>query len=135
VFGNGPYQGLEPFETSASTSRARFDYYQKYRFGEPLAQMSGPSYSWIREAIRLNHELLTKTVKNLHMPLLLFQAESDQSVSNEEQDRFLRLIRKNGGTNARKIKILGAKHEIFNAPDEVVERYWKHIFRDWNLDA
>jgi lysophospholipase len=113
---------------SASTSPARFFYYQTYRKTTPHAQMNAPSYGWIREAGRLSRELFEKSCKNLHMPLLLIQAQTDHSVSNKAQERFMHLVNENGGIG-RMLCIPGAKHEIFNSSDEVVEIYWKSIFQ------
>lgn len=128
VFGHGPYKGLEDFESSASMSRARFDYYQAYRSTEPLAQMSGATFGWIRAAVQIHKELMKKTWKKLKMPLLILQAESDQSVRNDAEDKFMELIRSVDGNQAKMVQIPGSKHEIFNAGDQSVDSYWKQIF-------
>jgi lysophospholipase len=128
VFGYGPYTGEETFVESASTSPARFFYYQTYRQSMQQAQMNAPSYGWIREAGRLSRELFERSCRNLPMPLLLLQAQTDHSVSNKAQERFIHLVNENGGS-ARMLCLPGAKHEIFNSSDEVVEIYWKSIFQ------
>lgn len=127
IAGHGPYQGLEDFASSAAMSKARFDYYQAYRVQEPSAQTSGASYGWIRAAVHINRELMKETYKKLKMPFLLLQAESDQYVSNEAQERFMELLKKENGNCAEMVQISGTKHEIFNAQDETVDSYWKQI--------
>lgn len=128
VMGHGPYKGLEDFATSASMSEARFNYYQAYRVKEPKAQMSGASYGWLKAAVHIHEELIQKTYKKVKMPLLLVQAESDQSVRNDAQDHFMELLKNEPGNQARMVQIPGAKHEIFNAKDETLDIYWKEIF-------
>ncbi|MBQ0000584.1 MAG: alpha/beta hydrolase, partial [Clostridiales bacterium] len=133
VFGHGPYKGLENFDTSASASRARFDYYQAYKNREATAQLSGATYGWIRAAAGIHRELMRKTIHRLHMPLLLVQAGSDQSVRNDAQDLFIELLQKDPDSDARMVQIPCSKHEIFNSPDEVYAGYLREIFRFCSL--
>ena len=129
VFGAKPYGGYEDFETSASLSRARFDYYQDYKYSHTEAQLSAASFGWIREAVRMNHELMTKTYKNLTMPVLLLQAETDYYVSPEAQTEFMNLLEAEGRGNGSLVQIPESKHEIFNSSDEVVEKFFNSIFQ------
>ena len=122
--GHHAYDGNEPFESSASTGRTRFDYYQRKRSREPLYQMNGASCGWVHEAARLNRFLMTDAPKRIQTPILLFQSEHDYFVSNEAQERFVRRI-----PSARLCRIPAAKHEIFNARDEIVQDYWPQVFR------
>lgn len=128
VMGYEPYHGPEPFEDSSSLSRARYDYYQSYKASEPMAQSCAPSYGWVLNAVRLNREIKNHSWKNLKMPLVLFQAEDDQMVSNEAQNDFIRLLNEKGGGQGELIPIPGTKHEIFNSENAATEVYWKYIF-------
>ena len=59
----------------ASTSEARFDYYQIKRNKEPLFQMNGASYGWLWQIVCLNHYLQTKAWRKIICPVLIFQAD------------------------------------------------------------
>jgi lysophospholipase len=124
--GQKPYGAPEYFENSAGTSLPRFTYYQKKREAETLFQLSAPSYGWLKSAMRLNHDLQQEGWKKISAPVLLFQAEQDGLVSNQEQERFIKKLQSKG--TASLVKIPGSKHEIFQSQEEVLHGYWKQIF-------
>lgn len=126
VMGQKPYGGLEQFAESASTSEARFAYYQEKRKAEPLYQINAPSYGWLRNAGRMNRYLRREGWKRISAPVLLFQAERDDFVSLREQERFVRKL--SGRGEAQLVKTVGTKHEIYNADETVLEPYWERIF-------
>ena len=128
VPGGGPFDGKERFEDSASTSRARFDYYQKKRNAEPLYQMNAASCGWLREAARLNSYIMRKGWKHIQTPMLLFQSQDDAFVSAEEQDRFVEKVANAGRAPIKKILIPETRHEIFGSEDRVLRDYWEQIF-------
>ncbi len=123
-------KNYERFETSASTSQSRYDYYQERREVNPLFQMSGASYGWLREAIRLNHYLMKDATHLIVAPLILMQSEQDSFVSLKEQERFIAKLRANraDAQSVRLIPIPGTRHEIFNSKEAAQELYWKEIF-------
>ncbi len=127
VIGHKPYHDDEKFENSASTSPSRFVYYSAIRSKNPLYQMNGASYCWLREAGRMNRYLMREGCKKLKTPLLLFQSEIDDFVSNEEEERFVQKINAAGG-NARLVSIAGGKHELYNQKDGILEGYLKELF-------
>ena len=136
VFGQRPYQGKEAFEDSASQSEARFSYYNDIKAQEPLFHTSAASFGWLHEAMRLNHFLQTKAWKQIHSPVLLFQAEQDAFVSEKEQQRFIaRLNRQHKpiliGTDtipfAQCIRMPDTKHEIFSSDTDILDDYWDKI--------
>lgn len=126
VMGQKPYGGLEQFAESASTSEARFAYYQQKRSTEPLYQINAPSYGWLREAGRMNRYLRREGWKRIAAPVLLFQAEQDAFVSLREQERFAKKL--GGRREVQLIKTAGTKHEIYNADDAVLQSYWEKVF-------
>ncbi len=131
VIGHKPFvPGAEKFETSASSSRARFTYYQNKRETNPLYQMNAVSYSWLREAIRLNGYLMKEGIRRITAPLLLMQSEEDSFVSLDEQVRFIRLLQevRHDTTSVRLVQVPGTRHEIYNSREDVQEFYWKEIF-------
>ena len=136
VIGQQPYQGKESFESSASLSEVRFSYYNEIRDQEPLFHMSGASFGWLHEAMRLNHFLQTKAWKQIQTPILLFQAEQDAFVSEKEQKRFAaKLNRRNKpvliGTDTvpfvQCVRMPNTRHEIFNSDTDILESYWDKI--------
>lgn len=122
------YQGRENFEESCSLSKARFDYYQDKKFNEVHYQTCAASYGWMNEAVRMNDYLQKEGWKKIVVPMLVFQAENEYLVSKEEQDRFVKKIAKKGISDSKLVKVPGCKHEIYNADDETVMKYWKKIF-------
>ncbi len=128
VPGGHPYDGSESFETSPSTCRERYDYYQKKRETTPMFQMNAASCGWLDGAARLNRYLRTTAVKKILTPILLFQAQDDTFVVGSEQEHFVKRINEEGLTTARLVRVPGTKHEIFNSSTEVVKEYWKTIF-------
>lgn len=124
VAGSKPYDGSESFADSASSSEARFRYYQKKRSEEPLFQMSAASYGWFRQAVRLKRYLLRKGWRRITCPVLVFQAECETYVSKKEQERFVRKLNRRKKGNAKLVIVPGLRHEIFNSGTKTLERYW-----------
>ncbi len=122
VIGQHAYDGTEIFEMGFATSPARYAWYREKTDTEPLFQMYGASYGWLREAIRLNQFLMKEAWKQITAPVLLIQAGNETVVSNRAQAEFVRKLMR-----VRFIKIPGAKHEIFRSDDETLERYLKCI--------
>lgn len=122
------YQGREKFEDSCSLSRARFDYYQDKKFNEVHYQTCAASYGWVNEAVRMNEYLQKEAWKKITVPMLVFQAENENLVSKEEQDLFVKKVVWHGVSDSKLVKVPACKHEIFNADDETVKKYWKKIF-------
>ena len=127
VPGGHAFDGKERFEDSASTSRERFAYYQKKRNAQSLFQMSAASCGWMNETARLSGYLTGKGAKQIQTPLLIFQAQDDAFVSAPEQDRFVQKVKAAGKASVEKIRVDGAKHEIFNSEDRVLQNYWNEI--------
>lgn len=109
----------ETFEASFSTSRARFDYYEKKRIATPHLQNCSPTYGWIREAASVTRVLLSpENTKRITTPLLLCQAGRDTIVRLPQQDQFVEQV-----TGASKRVFETAKHEIYASDDAVMEAY------------
>lgn len=117
-----PYDpARETLEHSHSTSRARFDYFQKKREATPNYQNCAPTNAWLREAISVTRRLLNPDeAKRIKTPLLLIQAGLDSIVLLPEQEQFVSLV-----PGARIMKLDAAKHEIYCNDDGVLEPYMK----------
>ncbi len=129
VMGHQPYQGKEPFEDSAATSRERFDYYQEKKFREPLFQMSAASYGWSLAATRLSCDLLLTGWKKISCPVLIFEAEEDQFVSLKAIQSFARKLHRRKDSWVKLVHIPESKHETFSSSQKILEAYWLRIFR------
>lgn len=129
VPGGHAFDGNEPFESSASINRERFEYYQNKRNAEPLFQMTAASCGWVREAARLNRYLMHEGYRNIETPTLLFQSHDDAFVSNEAQKRFVEKVRSAGKTAIDIAHIDGTRHEIFNSGEQILQAYWKQVFQ------
>ena len=126
--GHHAYEGLEAFESSCSTSRERFDYYNEKKATTKAYQTSGATYGWMYQTTKIYHSLMKKAVKQIKKPVLLIQAGADNVVSLPDQKLFIQKLRANGNTNARLITIQNAKHEIYNSVDEDAKKYWRLVF-------
>ncbi|MCI5649056.1 MAG: alpha/beta hydrolase [Fusicatenibacter sp.] len=128
VAGQRPYSGPEPFESSSSLSKARYEYYQKKREKEPLYQLSAASYGWLLAAAKLSRGLQKNAWKKITAPVLLFQAEQEHLVSKEAQERFMRKLAFRMPGKAKLVRVPGTKHEIYNTSGKVLQCYWKMVF-------
>ena len=128
IFGSLPYEGPEDFETSCSLSRARFDYYQKKRANDEHLQTRSGSLGWLRGTVRLNRYLLADAWRHIEAPVLLLQAELEHMVSTQQQELFVEKLKRAGKNTAELTVIPGAKHEIFNSPNPVLEGYLEKVF-------
>ena len=126
--GQHPYEGRENFETSSSTCKVRFEYYQDKKEKEPLFQTNGASYSWLYQAGRLNRYLQRKAWKQIQSPVLIFQSAEDHLVSKPEQVRFVVKLARRGLTSGTMIIVPGTKHEIYGSGSRILRGYWKRIF-------
>ena len=124
---NYPYDSNEPFADSASLSEERFEYYMEQRRNDPLYQMSGATWGWLQNAVRMNTFIQKTGWKEIRCPVLLFQADDEQRVVNSQQDLFIKKISAN--CDARLIHMPETKHEIFNSHDDVIVRYLDEIFK------
>lgn len=127
VFGQKPYAGPEAFEDSASTSRPRFEYYQKIKAEEPLYQNSGASFSWFLEASRMSREIAEKSWKVKGAPILLFQAEQDAFVSPKAQEIFCEKRNRLHPGSTTLVPMAGTKHEIYASTNHILSSYWMKI--------
>lgn len=113
----------ETLERSHSTSRARFDYFQKKRVQTPAYQNCSPTNSWLREAIGVTRTLLARrNTQKIKTPVLLIQAGLDSIVRLPHQAQFVSQVE-----GARILCLDDAKHEIYCCHDAVMQRYLAQI--------
>ncbi len=126
--GHHPYEGKEDFAESASSSFARFDYYQDIKAANPLFQTSGASIGWLRAATQLYEELHNRSVREGQMPALLFRAVQDSAVDIEAQAQYVRERNQWNPGSTDFLCVPGSKHEIYNSPDAMVRVFWEDLF-------
>ena len=123
AFVSKPYAGIEAFETSCATGRARFDWYEQLRAQTPEYQTNGPTYGWTQQALQVTDALLARgKVERIACPVRLYAAEDDNSVLPLPQKQFIERV-KYGSYE----KISGSKHEIYRSNDDVVVPWWNDV--------
>lgn len=120
TFISGPFDAQkEKFETSHSTSPARFEYYKEKRIADARLQTCSMTYGWMREALGVTKRLLeAQNAKKIKTPVLLLQAALDSTVLLEPQDQFVSLVE-----GAKLYRFEQAKHEIYACDDGVLREY------------
>ena len=122
----GPFDPeKERFETSCTTSPARFAYYRDKRVAHRYLQNCSPTYGWTKEAVDQTKPLMkAEDEARITTPVLLCQASLDDVVMLPPQDAYIRLLPK-----GRLVRFEGAKHEIYNATDDVMRPYVRQVLR------
>lgn len=125
LFTQSAFDPDESFEECSASSEARHAWYMKKRREDENYQTSSGSYYWGKEAINAGEFVVSrKQAEKVKASVLLFQAEYDSLVKPEPQDRFVSRI-----ADGRLVFVPGVRHEIYRAPNEVLQPYLEEIFR------
>ena len=125
LFTQSAFDPDESFEECSASSEARHAWYMKKRREDENYQTSSGSYYWGKEAINAGEFVVRrKQAEKVKASVLLFQAEYDSLVKPEPQDRFISRI-----ADGRLVFVPGVRHEIYRAPNEVLQPYLEEIFR------
>ena len=124
--GNHPFDPNAAFENCACVSRKRYEWYQEKRRSDPLLQMSGATWGWLQNAIRLSGFIMKTAWKTVSCPVLLFQAENESFVVNAQQERYLEKV--SPLVSARLVRIPGTKHEIYRSHNDALEVFLNEVF-------
>lgn len=125
LFTQSAFDPDESFEECSASSEARHAWYMKKRREDENYQTSSGSYYWGKEAINAGEFVVSrKQAEKIKASVLLFQAEYDSLVKPEPQDRFISRI-----ADGRLVFVPGVRHEIYRAPNEVLQPYLEEIFR------
>ena len=122
VPGQHGFDNINRHETSSSASKARYDYQFKCRQTVPQYTTYGGTYAWTRASIKAIKKL-HKNVDKIQVPVLLFQAGLDGMVSPGGQNAFAENTK-----NTKFVRFDQSKHEVFNATDEIIAKYYPMIF-------
>lgn len=131
----------ECYETSASHSRARFEYYLQRRLGDPMLQTCGSTFDWLYHNIIGTHRLTSRRCRAIATPLMIFMSDNDTCVKNTGIIDFVRKIRGNGcpcrpAANVHEMPpvrlylVKNTRHEIYSSDSLAQLRaYYRKIFQ------
>ena len=123
VFVTQEFQEEEPFSASAASSPERHAFYREIQKKNEAFQTSCCSYQWLSEALKAGKQVIRpKNMAKVTLPVLLFQALEDTFVTKREQDIFIE-----GISDGRKITVQ-SRHEIYRAPNDVLEPYLAEVY-------
>lgn len=124
IAGGHDFRPDETFEESASACKARFELYNNKRANTTAFQLSSGDYDWLHAAIKGSSAAIDPAeIAKIKVPVLLFEAENDTYVPTERIAAF-----RDNLPGIDYVKVMGSKHEIYNSPDEVIEKYYDKVF-------
>lgn len=121
VPGHVDYNHAYKYPKCSSISEPRYKYQYDERERDEHYQTNGASTCWTREALNVSKKIL-KNANLVKIPVILFQASEDYLVLPDGQNEFA----KRSG-NTKLVKVMGSKHEVFNATDAIILDYYKTI--------
>lgn len=127
VAGQKPYDGSGSFETSSSTSRPRYERYQRLRNEHKKLQTWSPSYGWLMASAKMSWYLRMNAWRKIQAPVLLIQAQNEDLVSVYALKNFAGRMNRYGKTTCDYIHMAGTKHEIYSSHGKTLEKYWGYI--------
>ncbi len=123
VFKYGDFDENEPFETAASSSFARFEYYRQKRVRYRHLRNTSATYNWLYQATGVTGWLLKRDhCATVQAPVLLFQAEEDAFVRPRAQEKYIARI-----PHGEIIYVKESRHEIYLAPNEILQPYLDRV--------
>ena len=132
ALGQKPYDAAsDTYEACGSLSEPRFRYYKEIKESDTYCQMGGASYGWLLAAVEMNEYLQREGWKTICAPVLLFQAEDERFVSNEQEEVFIRKL--HSRSSAKLVRVPDSRHEIYNSHDDILEQYLKKVFRFYGV--
>lgn len=123
VPGQTPYIEKSDFESSATSSKVRYEYlYEKIRNNKAY-QSGGLSFLWYLESSRARNLVKKENASKVKIPVLLLQTEYDTYVKPEAQNKFAEYA-----ANCQLIKVEGSKHESYFEKDKIAFAVFDRIF-------
>lgn len=127
VAGQKPYDNSETFETSAGSSKARFERYNAFRQNQKELQTCAASYGWLFAAAKMSWYLRIFGWEKLSAPVLFLQAEKDDFVSVHTLQKFAEKIRRKGKAPCEYVSFAATRHEIYSSDDITMKKYMERI--------
>ena len=119
--GQTPFTGTYQFETSSAMDRDRYIYQFYQRVNQKSYQTWGCTWGWVKAGLEACDNI-QKDAGKVKTPTLVCQSGNDTMVDNDGQNEFVKHSRV-----ATLLRFDDAKHELFNATDEIREQYFKAI--------
>lgn len=107
-----------PFKLNKLTSdRARYSRWRAYFDGAPRLRLGGPTYGWIRAAVK-SMNFVQRNAQHLKVPTLIIVAGSDRIVVPEDVVRFAK------NSRAELLSLPNGLHETFLERDELRDEFF-----------
>lgn len=121
-FGQAPFTADYNFPESCTTSSARYHYLTDLKIQDMKLQENAGTFGWLRASLSAIDELI-KNADQATIPILLFQSENDTLVRLKGHYAFAE-----NAPDTELIYVPGAKHELYNAENEILIPYFNTIF-------
>ena len=110
------------------TSGNRIMWFHQQRCEDVHYQMFAPTFAWVRQALRLSHEVLKPArCDRIETPILMFQARYDQWVLNAAENRFAEQVR-GSGASTEVVRLEDSPHEILSTPNATLGPFLYRLF-------
>lgn len=124
IVGNMPYESSYDFFLASTSNESRYNYYYREIVANSKIQRGGGSYRWLYESLKaINYILNRNNIKNINIPVLLFQGGKDELVGEEGGQKFAERC-----SLCKLIKFENAKHELYLENNNILEVYLDTIF-------
>lgn len=124
IVGNMPYESSYDFLSASTLNESRYNYYYKEVVSNNKIQRGGGSYRWLYESLKAIKYILNKNnIKNINIPVLLFQGGKDELVGVDGGKKFAQRCNK-----CELIKFENANHDIYSENNDILEVYLDIIF-------
>ncbi|MGQ4277577.1 alpha/beta fold hydrolase [Pseudidiomarina sp. E22-M8] len=111
--GTGDYVETPFKDNELSHSLARYQTFREHYQEHPEAQLGGPTFRWIAEALSAARQAIAEA-GDIHIPVLVVQAGGDTVVDGRAQQEFVCAL---SHPHSQVMVVAGAKHEIFIESD------------------
>ncbi len=106
-------------------SERRISYHFNKRKAEVRFQTWGGTFAWLDESLKAIRRIFKSgNLCKITVPVLLLQAEKDETVSLGGQNRFTEHV-----ASARLAVCKDASHELYNGTNEILLRWYPELFR------
>lgn len=124
IIGNTPYESSYDFISASTLNESRYNYYYREVVSNAKIQRGGGSYRWLYESLKAIKYILNKNnIKNINIPILLFQGSKDELVGIDGGKKFAKRCSK-----CKLIIFENANHDIYSENNDILEVYLNNIF-------
>lgn len=124
IIGNTPYESSYDFISASTLNESRYNYYYREVVSNAKIQRGGGSYRWLYESLKAIKYILNKNnIKNINIPILLFQGSKDELVGIDGGKKFAKRCSK-----CKLIIFENANHDLYSENNDILEVYLNNIF-------